>query len=130
MGLTNVTSEEAVETYSATNGIFLGVIKEVRELSKKKPDAIMSAGKVRIINRILEDLKSILANEPAGKFLDLLDDKELPQTSDAVLIMVQYETALRAFRCKYCENYSDYLRQGEEVWVTPELLKEYEDSEE
>lgn len=97
MDLTNVTTKEAVATYSATNAIFIGLIKEIRELSKKKPDATMSAGKVKIINRVLEDLKSILAKEPAGKFLDLLDDKELPQTSDAVLIMVQYETVLRTF---------------------------------
>lgn len=129
MDLTNVTTKEAVATYSATNAIFTGLIKEIRELSKKKPDATMSAGKVKIINRVLEDLKSILAKEPAGKFLDLLDDKELPQTSDAVLIMVQYETVLRTFKSKYYKSYRDYQGDRREAWVTPEFIKEYEGAE-
>ena len=119
-----------VATYSATNDIFIGIIKEIRELSKKKPDATMSAGKVKIINRILEDLKDILASEPEGKFLDLLDDKELPQTSDAVLVMVQYETVLRTFKSRYLNVYRDYQGDRHEAWVTPEFINEYEGDEE
>ena len=57
---TKVTTEKFVAIYQATNAIFLGLLKEIRELSKKKPDAIMSAGKVNIINRVLEDLKLVL----------------------------------------------------------------------
>lgn len=102
---TKVTTEDSVAIYNATNAIFLGLLKEIRGLSKKKPDAIMSAGKVGIINRVLEDLKLVLDKEPEGKFLDVLDDENLPQTSDAVLIMCQYETALKAFRNKYYQSY-------------------------
>ena len=69
---TKVTSEESVAIYNATNAIILGLLKEIRELSKKKPDAIMSAGKVSIINRVLEDLKLVQDKEPEGKFLDVL----------------------------------------------------------
>lgn len=124
MDLSNVTTQEAVATYEATHAIFVGLIKEIRELSKKKPDATMSGGKVKIINRVLEDLKKILNAEPEGKFLDLLDDKELPQMSDAVLVMVQYETALRVFKSKYHHSYGDsYNRKY--AWVTPEFIKEY-----
>ena len=129
MDLSKITTEEAVATYLATNAIFIGVIKEIRELSKKKPDAIMSAGKVKIINRVLEDLKKILEGEPEGKFLDLLDDKELPQTSDAVLVMVQYETVLRVFKKKYYQYYETTYGDRKEVWVTPEFIKEYEGDE-
>jgi hypothetical protein len=43
---------------------------------------------------VLTDLKIVLDSEPEAKFLDLLDDEELPQTSDAVLVMVQYGSAL------------------------------------
>jgi hypothetical protein len=131
MDLTKVTTKDAVATYQATNAIFIGIIKEIRELSKKKPDAVMSAGKVKIINRILEDLKSILAVEPEGKFLDLLDDKELPQTSDAVLVMVQYETVLKVFKSRYHQSYR--LHYGDSLksaWITPEFINEYEGSEE
>jgi hypothetical protein len=125
MDLKRVTKEEFVKTYLATNDIFCGLIKEIRELSKKKPDAIMSKGKVKIINRVLEDMKNILEIEPEGKFLDLLDDDELPQTSDAVLVMVQYETALRAFKNKYFQSYKTGPYNREAAWVTPEFVKEY-----
>ena len=122
---TKVITEKAVSTYLATNDIFSGLLKEIRELSKKKPDAIMSAGKVKLVNRVLEDLKQILDTEPEGKFLDLLDDNDLPQTSDAVLAMVQFETALKSFRSKYYQSYGTTynLRSS---WVTPEFIKEYE----
>jgi hypothetical protein len=126
MDLTRVTTEDFVKTYLATNDIFCGLIKEIRELSKKKPDAIMSKGKVKIINRVLEGIKDILEAEPEGKFLDLLDDDELPQTSDAVLVMVQYETALRAFKKKYFQSYIAGPHDSKSAWVTPEFVKEYE----
>jgi hypothetical protein len=126
MDLTRVTTEDSVKTYLATNDIFCGLIKEIRELSKKKPDAIMSKGKVKIINRVLEGIKDILEVEPEGKFLDLLDDDELPQTSDAVLVMVQYETALKAFKKKYFQSYKTGPYNSETAWVIPEFVKEYE----
>ena len=122
----HITTNEAVATYEATNDIFSGLIREVRELSKKKPDAILSTGKVKIINRVLTDLKGLLEKEPEGKFLDLLDDQELPQTSDAVLVMVQYETALRAFHSRYTERVNWPYRKSEIEWITPELVAEYE----
>lgn len=127
---TKVTTEDSVAIYDATNAIFLGLLKEIRELSKKKPDAIMSAGKVSIINRVLEDLKLFLNKEPEGKFLDVLDDENLPQTSDAVLIMCQYETALTAFRNKYYQSYKIGQYASKQSWVTPEFLSEYQEYQE
>lgn len=98
------TTQNAVDIYNASVAIFGGLIAEVRELSKKKPDASLNKGKVRIINRVLADLQIVLDAEPEKKFLDLLDDEELPQTSDAVLIMVQYERALIEFPKRYLVN--------------------------
>lgn len=125
-----VTTEDFVAIYKATNSIFEGLLKEIRELSKKKPDAIMSAGKVSLINRVLKDLKLFLDSEPEGKFLDLLDDSNLPQTSDAVLVMVQFETALRAFKIKYYQSYKVSYGVNGSSWVTPEFLVDYESQKE
>src|SRR5712671_5566454 len=105
--LQSVTTEEAVATYKATHNIFAGLIKEIRVLSGKKPDAILSQGKVKLINRVLADLQGVLRKEPEYKFLALLDDDELPQTSDAVLIMVQYESALQSFSNRYYRRVKD-----------------------
>ena len=80
-----------------------------------------------LINRILIDLKKILEAEPEGKFLDLLSDEDLPQTSDAVLVMVQYKTALSAYHQRYRSSVS-WGYAGKSVnWITPELIAELSD---
>lgn len=121
----HVTTEAAVATFTESGPIFEGLLQEVRMLSKKKPEATMSEGKVKIVNRVLTDLLVILKDEPAGKYLDLLDDKTLPQVSDAVLTMVQFETALKAFRSRYRQRVEDQL-----YWITSELLEEWNRQEE
>ncbi|MEQ8599396.1 MAG: hypothetical protein RLP98_05670 [Devosia sp.] len=123
----HITTDAAVATYQASSPIFQGIFREVRELSKKKPEATMSAGKVKLVNRVLKDLLDILKDEPAGKYLMELDEDSLPQMSDAVLTMVQFETALEAFRGRYLRYMTDL---GESYWVTDETLKEWRHIEE
>ena len=113
----DVTTDAAVATYQASTPIFEGLIKEIRELSRKKPDATMSPGKVKMVNRVLNDLLSILKAEPTGKYLEILNDESLPQVSDAVLTMVQFESALEAFGSKYRQ-----FVDGERYWITQETL--------
>jgi hypothetical protein len=120
------TTQNAVDLYAASVKIFSGLIEEVRELSKKKPDAILNKGKVRIINRVLADLKIVLDSEPEKKFLDLLDDEELPQTSDAVLVMVQYESALAEFPNRYFRSFKTGITpygapEYKKFWVTEDF---------
>lgn len=103
----DVTTDAAVEMYEASTPIFEGLIREIRVLSSKKPDATMSASKVQIVNRVLNDLLAILKAEPTGKYLESLDDESLPQLSDAVLTMVQFESAVEAFKSKYHQRVED-----------------------
>lgn len=124
-GFEYITTNAAVETYTSSAPIFEGLLKEVRELSKKKPEATMSAGKVKLINRVLTDLLTILKDEPAGKYLDELDDDALPQMSDAVLTMVQFETALTSFRVRYRK----YV-YNEHYWITSEQLAAWNEIDE
>ena len=84
----------------------------------------MSPGKVKIINRVLNDLLTFLKAEPTGKYLEALDDQALPQMSDAVLVMVQFETALESFEQRYY-RYVD----GARYWITKELLEEWQSHE-
>ncbi len=104
MEFEHVTTADAVAVYEASHDVFAGLLLEMRELSKKKPEMTLSKNKVKLLNRVLEDIQSILKTEPEGKYLDLLDDDELPQNSDAVLVMVQYQKALRAFERRYKEG--------------------------
>lgn len=115
-----LTTAAKVLAYQASSQVFEGLLKEMRELSKKKADATLSKGKVKILNRVLDDVRAVLADEPEAKYLDPLDDQELPQNSDAVLVMVQYESALQAFNGRY---YKSYLSEfGHDVWLTEERM--------
>jgi hypothetical protein len=121
MKFEHVTTNAVVEAYTSSSPIFAGVLREVRELSKKKPEATISAGKVKIINRILDDLLSFLKDEPEGKYLEALDDESLPQISDAVLTMVQFESALKSFHSRYHGSI-----RGNVYWITSERLAAWE----
>ena len=119
-GFEYITTAAVVSTYQAGIGIFESLLKEIKELSRKKPDATISASKVKIINRVLADLLTFLKSEPEGKYLEVLDDEALPQMSDAVLIMVQFQSAIQSFKVRY-NRYVD----GSNYWITKELLAEW-----
>ena len=42
-----------------------------------------------------------MEDEPEYKYLDMLDNDMLPQYSDAILILSQYEGALKGFKERY-----------------------------
>lgn len=119
----HVTTVAAIEVYQSCTPIFEGILKEVRELSKKKPEATMSASKVKIVNRVLNDLLVILKDEPAGKYLEELDDEALPQMSDAVLTMVQFESALASFYARYKQDV-----HGARYWITKEFVADWNEN--
>lgn len=118
----SVTTQEKVDIYVSSEPIFEGILREVRELSKKKPEATMSASKVAIVNRVLGDLIEVLADEPDAKYLERLDSDALPQVSDAVLVMVQFETALKSYKKRYFKRV-----EGQLFWITSEFIEEWQD---
>jgi hypothetical protein len=89
------------QEYKNLEPLLTDVLREIKELSKKKQDGILNELKVKTINRILMRLKNLLADEPLNDFLDLLNEDSLPSNSDAVLIIVQFETALALFEKKH-----------------------------
>ena len=107
------TKREKADAFDAVIGVFTELFKELKDLGKKKPETTLSASKVRIINRVLEDVRACLVGEPDHKYLDLLDDETLPQYSDAILILYQHEGALKSFRSR-CYGYNHAT--GETGW--------------
>lgn len=77
------------------------VFNEIKELSKKKQDGALNELKVKMTNRVLSKVKSILKDDPTVEFLDLLDDVSLPTNSDAVLIIAQFRAAMLQFKEKH-----------------------------
>jgi hypothetical protein len=122
----HVTTAAAVRTHDSAVGVFSALLGEVRELSKKKPDATLSASKVKLINAVLDDLLSFLVSEPEGKYLSTLEDDALPQVSDALMMMVQFEAGLAAFKKRYYQFVKgNTLYSGEHYWITEEQIQEW-----
>ena len=92
------------EQWEMLSPMLNAILAELQVLSKGKPNDALNKFKANSINKILGRIKDLLANEPTTEFLELLDEETLPTNSDAVLIMVQYKTAMDQFRTKY---YSD-----------------------
>ena len=102
------TTEEDVKAYEAVVGVFSELFKELKELGKKKPEATLSGAKVKLINRVLDDVRAALKSAPDAKYLDSIDDQTLPQYSDAILILSQYEGALKSFKERHFGYRSGY----------------------
>lgn len=96
-----VTTSAKAEGYEGVISPFEHLVVEVKALGMKKPSETLSASKVKFINRILIDIQTVTEGEPEAKYLDLLDDEALPQYSDAILILSQYQGALKTFRERY-----------------------------
>lgn len=130
MKFEDVTTEAFVDIYSAAEGVFEALLQEVDKLSRKKPDATLSKSKVTIINKVLDDLLKILTSEPEGKYLQSLEDSELPQVSDALMMMVQFDAALKSFKKRYHKFIKDDgLYGGHHVWITEEALAKWDAEE-
>jgi hypothetical protein len=97
--------------YDTTRPLLDALYAEFQELSKKKPEAIVSESKVNVINRLLEDVRQVLKNEPEFKYLDLLVNDSLPQNSDVVLMLSQYKAAMETFHGNYYSMDPDTRRR-------------------
>jgi len=106
------TTAEKVRQYEAIIGVFTELSKELKDLGKRKPEATLSVSKVRLVNRVLQDARSLLEGAPDHKYLDLLDSDALPQYGDAILILSQYEGALKSFR----ERHYGYESGVGDIW--------------
>lgn len=95
------TTQVKAETHDITTPLLKAMYSEFKELSKKKPDSAVSKNKIKIVNRLLEKVRVVLADEKSIDFLDLLDEDDVPQSSDVTLILSQYVAAMSAFHRKY-----------------------------
>mgnify|MGYP001295218496 CR=1 FL=1 len=74
---------------------------ETKEFSKKKPDEALNKLKIKMANRVLSKVKELLKNEATSEFLDTLDEDSIPTNSDAVLIITQFQAAMKQFHSSY-----------------------------
>ena len=120
MAKKNVTEEKLPTRADVTKILMIhnfleSAYTEMKDFSKKSPDAALNERKVKSLNRILKDIKDVLEDEPTAAYMDLLDEEMLPTYSDVVLAISQYRSALENFRNKY-RRYHNY----EHYWYTSE----------
>lgn len=116
-------TDENIEEYELLRDMLKAQKDEFDLLSKKKADWQLNPMKIKMVNRVLEPLKDLLQYENSSKFLDILNEEDLPTNSDVVLIISQYDTAILAFRNDY---YSSYERE----WITEEFIAKRREEEE
>lgn len=92
---------EAVERFETLRPLIVGLYHDLTVLAGRKQEAPLSKAKIMMINKLLNDTKSLLAAEPTSNYLELLDEQAIPNNADALLILGQYKTALARFETKY-----------------------------
>lgn len=110
-------TEEQATTYDQLVPMLEAAHREMTELSKKKQDGIVNALKIKMLNRLLAELSKVIEKDPSHAFVDMLDEDTLPQNSDAVLVLSQWQAALKQFRDRHFGYDSS---RGEHRWFTAE----------
>lgn len=108
-------SEADVDKFQRLSPLLDSIFYEMKEFSKKKPDEVLNKLKVKMINRILTQVKDFLTSDPNIEFLELLDDETLPSNSDTVLIIGQFRAILNQFQSRFF-HYDN--KKGEHRWFT------------
>jgi hypothetical protein len=125
-------TEKNIEDYKLLKDMLHSQKKEFDLLSKKKSDGQLNPMKIKMANRVLEPLKELFKHEESHKFLDTLNEDEMPTNSDVVLIISQYETAVNEFRSKYYlkDKYQSNDYSTTTRWMTEEYPPDYYANEE
>jgi len=91
-------TEDEAATFDRLVPLLVAAHREMSELSRKKQDGIVNALKIRNINRLLVELQKLLAADPSRDFVELLDEESLPENSDVVLLLSQWQAALTQYK--------------------------------
>jgi hypothetical protein len=89
------------------------LLRDISELSKKKPNDAVNKFKLKLVNKVLDTANSIIdeKNKPFEDF-NLFDEDDLPSNSDVVLILTQYSACLSKFREENMERVG-----GDWYWI-------------
>lgn len=112
-------SRDQVNQFELVEPMLDSLYREMKELSKKSPDGTLNSLKVKMINRVLADVKAALGNELSTGYLDLLEDEKLPSNSDVVLILSRYNAAAGRFMAAYKRGIFDDVSNSR-TWTTSE----------
>src|SRR6266700_5741479 len=99
--LSETTTARRAGLFDELMPLFVAMANEFQDADKKKPDGALNKRKVEIVNRMLKSVFEVLEDETSRRYLDLLDEDNLPQNSDVSLILGQAVAAMKSFNSKY-----------------------------
>lgn len=122
-------TEENIKNYNLLVEMLEAQKREFSPLCSKKPNDNLNLMKIRMVNRVIEPLKKILEYEDSYDFLDILKEDDIASYSDVVLIISQYETAIKKFKDKYYleDKFRSTHYSKEFRWMTQEFPPNYYD---
>lgn len=87
--------------------------REIKELSKKKPDGPLNNFKIKFINSIIGGLNEIIGKQykPFEDF-NIFDTDDMPTNSDVLIILSQYEASASRLKRENTEYY-----MGDNYWI-------------
>lgn len=97
----NRPTKKQTQEYEMLSKLLDSLKLELKEFAKKKPDESLNKLKIKMINRLLKQIKEILKREETDQFLDLLDEETIPSYSDSVMVISQYRAAMDQFKSLY-----------------------------
>lgn len=111
----NLPKEADTLLFDIIERMVYSTFKEMKEFSGKRPNETISPIKAASLNKLCEPIKRILKKEPYASFLDLIDLENLPSYSDTILLLINYQTAMKSFRASYFG-----YNKNEIAWFTKE----------
>lgn len=111
---------EDVVLFQKVESQIRGLYKEIGLLSKKNPNDIVNKFKLKFINQSIKDANYLLSETKPYTDFHLFDEDEIPTTSDVVLILEQYITALvnlKSLNIKYKIAESDWGTTNQGFWI-------------
>lgn len=110
-------TDDQAATYDRLVPMLEAAHREMTALSKKKQDGVVNSLKIKMLNRLLGELSKVITKDPSHAFVDMLDDETLPQNSDAVLVLSQWQAALKQYKDRH---YGYDSSTHEHRWFTVE----------
>ena len=97
----DVTTLVRAGMYETLEPLLKAMYGEFQELSRKKQDGVLNKNKIQVVNRLLKDVLSVVEDEPARAYLDLINEDDMPQNSDIALLLSQYRATMTQFHERY-----------------------------
>jgi hypothetical protein len=92
-------NEQEVTQFEKIQTQVKGLYNEIGILSKKNPNDAVNKFKLKFINQSIKEANGLLGNKKPYSNFDVFDEDDAPSTSDVVMILEQYYSALEKIRC-------------------------------